>query len=81
MFSDNPTLKKEFGYLSSWNGDVCPVYGQENAYRSKLRSVLFPEMQAAYIGTKPAQQALDDYCKNANEIVAENDKRFLRKME
>ncbi len=74
MFSDNPTLKKEFGYLSSWSGNAIAAYGQEKAYWSELRSVFFPEIQAAYIGTKTAQQALDDYCKNANEIVAENEK-------
>lgn len=38
----------------------------------QLRSVFYPEMQAAYTGEKTAQQALDSYVQKGNEILAES---------
>ena len=38
----------------------------------QIRSVFFPEMQAAFTGKKTAKQALDDFAKKANEIIKEN---------
>ena len=38
----------------------------------QLRSVFFPEMQAAYTGEKTAQEALDSFAEKGNEILAES---------
>lgn len=38
----------------------------------QLRSLLFPELQAAFTGAKTAQEALDSYAMKANEILAGN---------
>jgi multiple sugar transport system substrate-binding protein len=41
---------------------------------AETRSALFPELQAAFTKKKTSQQALDDWVKKANEIIAANSK-------
>lgn len=41
---------------------------------SQTRSAFYPELQAAFTKKKTAQQALDDWTKKANEIIAESSK-------
>lgn len=75
IFKDNAVAESEFKILTSWVDNNIAAYGQEKAYWSEIRSVFYPEVQAAYSGAKTAKQALDDFAANANAIVAENESK------
>lgn len=45
--------------------------GWRSPYFGKIRPVFFPELQAALLGQKTAQQALDDFTQKANALIAE----------
>ncbi|MBW7477185.1 extracellular solute-binding protein [Paenibacillus oenotherae] len=51
-------------YLFNFTGNI-PGYSQ-------LREVLYPELQALYIGAKTPQQAIADYQTNGNKIIETN---------
>lgn len=44
---------------------------------SELRQVLYPELQAVYIGEKSPQDALNDYVEKGNEIIEKNAKKSV----
>jgi len=46
-------------------------YGIRNPKYSKIRPVFFPEIQAALLGTKTPEQALNDFAKAANEALSQ----------
>ncbi|WP_129724381.1 ABC transporter substrate-binding protein [Xylanivirga thermophila] len=48
-------------YMFNFSGGV-PGY-------QELREVLYPELQAAFTGSKDPKQALDDYAKKGNEVL------------
>jgi|GEM_PF-2370308 len=55
----------EYGMsIFKYNGNLGSKY---RGY-TEIRDVLWPELQAAYMEKKTAQQALDDFAKKANEI-------------
>jgi len=51
-------------YLFNFTGNV-PGYSQ-------LREVLYPELQALYIGSKTAEQAVKDYQEKGNNVIQSN---------
>jgi len=51
-------------YLFNFTGNV-PGYSQ-------LREVLYPELQALYMGAKSPEQAVKDYQTNGNKIIEQN---------
>ncbi|TMV51518.1 extracellular solute-binding protein [Paenibacillus mesophilus] len=68
LASDYPdgSLQKKTTQLFQYAGNIglgVPGY-------SETRNAFYPELQAAYTKKKTAQQALDDYVKKANEIIA-----------
>ena len=46
-------------------------YGIRNSKYNKVRPVFFPEIQAALLGAKTPEQALNDFAKAANEILSQ----------
>lgn len=54
--------------LVKFSGD----YGFSVPGFSEIRAAFFPELQAALVKQKTSQQALDDFAKKANEILAKN---------
>lgn len=51
-------------YLFNFTGNV-PGYSQ-------LREVLYPELQAMYMGAKTPEQAIKDYQENGNRVIEQN---------
>ncbi|MDF0753015.1 hypothetical protein NLU14_22570, partial [Marinobacter sp. 71-i] len=52
---------KNSAYMFSFTGNV-PGY-------SELRQVLYPELQAMYIGEKSPEEAVKDYQTKGNEVI------------
>ena len=73
IYADNPTLSQTAQQIIKWS-DHTILNWRNVTYWSEIRTVFYPEIQAAYSGAKTSQQALDDFAKNANDIVAKNKK-------
>ena len=73
VYEDNPVISAAVQSMIKWNDNTVSNW-RNVTYWSEIRTVFYPEIQAAYSGTKTAKQALDDFAKNANAIVAKNKK-------
>lgn len=64
-------VKAEMPYLAAYNENEQYMFNFSNnvAGYNELRTVLFPEIQAALTGEKTAQEALDAYVAAGNEIL------------
>lgn len=66
-------VKGEMPYLAAYNENDQYMFNFSNnvAGYNELRTVLFPELQAALTGEKTAQEALDSYAEAGNKIIQE----------
>lgn len=69
-----PKVKGELPYLEAYNKNAENMFsfsGGVPGY-NELRNALFPELQAAFIGEKTAQEALDSYVNTGEGIIEKN---------
>lgn len=66
-------VKDEMPLLEAYNANAQYIFNFSNNMPgyNELRNVLFPELQAALIGQKTAQEALDDYVEKGNQVIDE----------
>lgn len=66
-------VKDEMPLLEAYNENAQYIFNFSNNMPgyNELRNVLFPELQAALIGQKTAQEALDDYVEKGNQVIDE----------
>ncbi|MBI3962886.1 MAG: hypothetical protein HY335_09050 [Deinococcus sp.] len=68
LFEDNPEFAVIEGFLATQPlgniGNASPAY-------SDIRQLYWPQVQAVLAGQKTAQQAMDDFTRAANELLAE----------
>lgn len=66
-------VAEELPYLPAYTENAKYIYNFSNNIPgyNELRNVLFPELQAAFIGQKTAQEALDSYVEKGNAIIDE----------
>lgn len=66
-------VKDEMPLLEAYNENAKYIFNFSNNMPgyNELRNVLFPELQAALIGQKTAQEALDDYVEKGNQVIDE----------
>lgn len=66
-------VSNELPYMAAYNKNDQYLFNFSRGLPgyTELRQVLFPEIQAALIGEKTAQKALDDYVANGNKILSE----------
>lgn len=66
-------VKDELPLLEAYDANAQYIFNFSNNMPgyNELRNVLFPELQAALIGQKTAQEALDDYVEKGNQVIDE----------
>ena len=69
-------------FLAAYNANADNIvsFSNNTAAYSELRSVFFPEIQAALIGEKTSQEALDSFVEKGNDIIERgNEQSFIIK--
>lgn len=71
---------QDIPFLEAYNNNADNIvnFSNNTAAYSELRSVFFPEIQAALIGEKSSQEALDSFVENGNDIIERgNEQSFI----
>lgn len=69
--SEDEALQKEVVLRADWSGAYGDSsFGILESYWAEIRNCFYPEMQAVYTGEKTAQEAMDSFVANANEVLA-----------
>jgi multiple sugar transport system substrate-binding protein len=70
IYKDDPITQYATNTLSKYAGRL----GNQVVGYPEIRAAFFPELQAAYSKVKTPQQALDDFVKKTNDIIAKYQK-------
>lgn len=69
--NENANIAEEVLFRQSLTASYANFeFGIMESYWPQVRNVFYPEMQAVYSGVKTAQEAMDSFAANVNEVLA-----------